>query len=181
MRIRLATTGDAAAIHAIYAPIVRETTISFEWEPPSVDEIASRIDTTATNGYPWLIAEDDGGVAGYAYAGPFRMRAGYGWLVEDSVYVEPGMQGRGVGAALLTALIARCEAMGLRQMVAVIGDADNTGSIRLHERCGFDHVGAFRAAGWKLDGWRDVIFMQRALGPGDGEPPAGDGLPFVGA
>ena len=91
------------------------------------------------------------------------------------------MQGRGVGAALLTALIDHCEGMGLRQMVAVIGDAENTGSIRLHTRCGFDHVGAFRAAGWKLGAWRDVIFMQRPLGAGDGAPPTGDGLSFVGA
>ena len=179
--IRDTAADDLPAVTARYGQSVRTGTGSFEYAPPDHAEITGRFARIRDLGLPWLSAESGGAFAGYAYAGPFRMRAGYGWLVEDSVYVEPGMQGRGVGAALLTALIARCEAMGLRQMVAVIGDADNTGTIRLHERCGFDHVGAFRAAGWKLDGWRDVIFMQRALGPGDGEPPAGDGLPFVGA
>ena len=179
--IRDATADDLSGIAALYGLEVLNGTATFELEPPGRDEMARRFAAVKRHGLPWLVAEVDGAFAGYAYAGPFRMRAGYGWLVEDSVYVEPGLQGGGVGAALLTALVDRCEAMGLRQMVAVIGDADNAGSIRLHERCGFDHVGAFRAAGWKLDGWRDVIFMQHALGPGDGKPPAGDGLPFVGA
>ena len=179
--IRDTAADDLPAVTALYGQSVRTGTGSFEYDPPDHAEITGRFARIRDLGLPWLTAEIDGVFAGYAYAGPFRMRAGYGWLVEDSVYVEPGLQARGVGAALLTALIDRCEAMGLRQMVAVIGDADNTGSIRLHERCGFDHVGAFRAAGWKLDGWRDVVFMQRALGPGDSAPPAGDGLPFVGA
>lgn len=179
--IRDAAAGDMPAVTALYSHSVRTGTGSFEYAPPDHAEMTGRFARIRDLGLPWLTAEIDGAFAGYAHAGPFRMRAGYGWLVEDSVYVEPGMQGRGVGTALLTALITRCQAMGLRQMVAVIGDADNTGSIRLHERCAFAHAGAFRAAGWKLDGWRDVIFMQRALGPGDGAPPAGGGLPFVGA
>ena len=179
--IRDAAAGDLPAVTALYGHSVRTGTGTFEYAPPDHAEMTGRLARIRDLGLPWLTAEIDGAFAGYAYAGPFRMRAGYGWLVEDTVYVEPGMQGRGVGAALLTALIARCEAMGLRQMVAVIGDADNAGSIGLHERCGFVHAGAFRAAGWKLDGWRDVIFMQRALGPGDDAPPTGDGLPFVGA
>ncbi|MEH6664582.1 MAG: N-acetyltransferase family protein [Brevundimonas sp.] len=179
--IRDAAAGDLPAVTALYGHSVRTGAGSFEYDPPDHAEMTGRFARIRGLGLPWLTAEVDGAFAGYAYAGPFRMRAGYGWLVEDSVYVEPDLQGRGVGAALLTALVARCEAMGLRQMVAVIGDADNTGSIRLHERCGFTLAGAFRSAGWKLDGWRDVIFMQRALGPGDGVPPAEEGLPFIGA
>ena len=179
--VRDAAAGDLPAVTALYGHSVQTGTGSFEYDPPDHAEITGRFARIRDLGLPWLTAEMDGVFAGYAYAGPFRMRAGYGWLVEDSVYVEPGMQGRGVGAALLEALIARCEAMDLRQMVAVIGDADNVGSIRLHERCGFTQAGAFRAAGWKLDGWRDVVFMQRALGAGDGEPPSAEGLAFIGA
>lgn len=179
--VRDAAAGDLPAVTALYAESVRTGTGSFEYDAPDHAEITGRFERIRALGLPWLTAEIDGAFAGYAYAGPFRMRAGYGWLVEDSVYVAPDRQGRGVGAALLQALIGRCEAMGLRQMVAVIGDADNAGSIRLHERCGFAHAGAFRSAGWKLDGWRDVIFMQRALGPGGAEPPSAGGMPFVGA
>lgn len=179
--VRCATADDLPAVTALYADSVRTGAGSFEYEPPGLAEMTARFDRIQALGPPWLTAEIDGLFAGYAYAGPFRMRAGYGWMVEDSVYVSPDHQGRGVGTALLSELVRRCEAMGLRQMVAVIGDADNAGSIRLHERCGFVHAGAFRSAGWKLDGWRDVIFMQRALGSGDREPPAATGLPFVGA
>ena len=179
--VRDAVAADLPAVTALYADSVRTGTGSFEYGPPDLAEMTARFDRIRSLGLPWLMAESGGVFAGYAYAGPFRMRAGYGWMAEDSVYVSPNMQGRGVGAALLNELIRRCEALGLRQMAAVIGDGANIASIRLHERCGFVHAGAFRSAGWKLDGWRDVVFMQRALGPGDSEPPSVAGLPFVGA
>ena len=179
--VRDAAAADLPAVAALYGHSVRTGAGSFEYEPPDHAEMTGRFARIRDLGLPWLTAESGGAFAGYAYAGPFRMRAGYGWLVEDSVYVSPEHQGRGVGATLLNALIERCESQGLRQMVAVIGDGANAASIRLHERCGFTHAGAFRSAGWKLDAWRDVIFMQRALGPGDDSAPGVKGLPFVGA
>ena len=181
MIVRDALPADAAACQAIYAHHVLHGVGTFEETAPTVEEMARRIAEVGDRGLPWLLAEEGGVVRGYAYAAPFRLRAAYRYTVEDSIYLAPDAVGKGVGRALLGHLIGRCEAMGLRQMVAVIGDAENTGSIRLHTRCGFDRVGAFRAAGWKLGAWRDVIFMQRPLGPGDGEPPSAAGLPFVGA
>lgn len=181
LTVRDVAAADLPAVTALYGDSVRVGTGSFEYDPPDLAEMTARFERIRMLGLPWLAAELDGAFAGYAYAGPFRMRAGYGWMVEDSVYVAPDRQGCGVGAALLDALIGRCEAMGLRQMTAVIGDSANLASIRLHERCGFAHAGTLRAVGWKLSGWRDVVFMQRPLGPGDAAPPGTGGLPFVGA
>ena len=169
MRIRLATTGDAAAIHAIYAPIVRETTISFEWEPPSVDEIASRIDTTATNGYPWLIAEDDDGVAGYAYAGRFRYRAAYDWAAETSVYVDARRHRAGVGRAVYGELLRVLERQGYSSAYGVM-TLPNGGSEALHRALGFVEVGRFPRVGWKLGAWHDVAVWHVALGDAATEP-----------
>ena len=178
-KVRDAGPDDIAAITAIYAESVAKGRGTFELEPPDEAEMAARLGAVAALGLPRLVAEMDGAVAGYAYAGPFRTRQAYRYMVEDSIYVAPWARGRGVAGALLDALIQRCEAMGLRQMVAVIGDSENLGSIALHRARGFADAGIFKAAGWKHDDWRDVVFMQRALGPGGETPPDAAGLPLV--
>jgi phosphinothricin acetyltransferase len=170
MIIRLATAADAPALAEIYGHHVREGLGTFEEEPPSATEMATRLATVLDRGLPWLVA-DDGGVEGYAYAAPFRTRAAYRYVVEDSVYVAPNRMGSGVGKALLTDLIGRCEALGLRQMIAIIGDSGNAGSMRLHSSLGFGMVGLAPAVGWKHGRWVDVVWMQRALGPGAGQSP----------
>ena len=119
----------------------------------------------------YLIAEEDGRLLGYSYAGPYRTRPAYRSTVENSVYVDEAAQGQGVGRALLSALIEAAAERGFRQMVAVIGDSANRASIRLHESCGFTHVGTLRSVGWKHGRWLDSVLMQRALGPGDSTPP----------
>ena len=136
--------------------------------------MARRMQAVLDAGYPYLVAEHDGRLAGYAYASSFRSRAAYHWVVENSVYVAGDAQGKGIGAALLQALIEACSERGYRQMVAVIGEASNTASIRLHERFGFTHVGTFPGIAWKHERWLDTVFMQRALGAGNQEPPQND-------
>jgi phosphinothricin acetyltransferase len=163
--------GDIAAITRIYAQAVRHGTASFEIEPPDETEIARRQQTLIANGYPYLVAESAGTVAGYAYAGPYRARPAYQWTVEDSVYVEPEFHRRGLGARLLARLIADAQAAGFRQMIAVIGDSAQTASIALHERAGFTHIGTLRSVGFKHSKWLDTVLMQRALGQGDTAPP----------
>ena len=177
--VRDARPDDLAAITTIYAESVANGRGTFELEAPDDVEMASRLAAVEALGLPRLVVEIDGAVAGYAYAGPFRTRQAYRYMVEDSIYVAPWARGRGVAGALLDALIVRCEAMGLRQMVAVIGDAENVGSIALHRTRGFTDAGVFKAAGWKHDDWRDVVFMQRALGDGDATAPDAAGLPLV--
>lgn len=177
--VRDLTAADVAAVTAIYAESVANGRGTFELEPPDSAEMARRLWAVTSLGLPCLIAEIDGAVAGYAYAGPFRTRQAYRYMVEDSVYVAPWARGRGVAGALLDVLLARCTRMGLRQMVAVIGDAENLSSVALHRSRGFTDAGGFRAAGWKHDDWRDVIFMQRTLGDGGRTPPDGPGLPLV--
>lgn len=176
MIIRPYTDADLAAVMAIYAESVLHGTGTFELDVPSMDDMRARLATPASLGLPVLTAEIDGKVAGYAYAGPYRLRAAYRFLVEDSVYVAKTFRGCGVGRALLDALLNACEALGMRQMVAVIGDSDNAGSIALHAAAGFEHVGVFHAAGWKFDAWRDVVFMQKALGLGATAAPDATGL-----
>ena len=170
MIVRSATPADAVAIARIYAHHVRQGLGTFEDAPPDTDEMVGRIVAVTERGLPWLVA-DDGEVAGYAYVSPFRTRAAYRYVVEDSVYVAPERAGRGVGKALLGALIERCDGLGLRQMIAIIGDSGNQGSIRLHASLGFDHIGVAPAVGWKHGRWVDVVWMQRALGPGADEAP----------
>lgn len=174
--VRDATEADIAAAAAIYGHAVETGWGTFEYDPPPLEEMATRWRSVTGYGLPYLVAELDGEVAGYGACTPFRPRTGYRFTVEDSVYVDPRFQRRGVAGALLGALIARCEAAGFRQMVAVIGDSANAGSIALHRAAGFEHAGSFRSVGWKHDKWTDIVFMQRALGKGDGAAPGAPGL-----
>ncbi|MDE3237540.1 MAG: N-acetyltransferase [Paracoccaceae bacterium] len=171
VRVRDAQPSDMAAVQAIYAHHVLHGIATFEEIPPSVEEMQSRRAAVLAAGLPYLVAEIGGQVLGYAYATAYRPRPAYRHTVEDSVYVAEGQGGRGIGAALLTALIARCEAGRWRQMVAVIGNSGNAGSIALHRRLGFREVGTLTSVGFKLGRWVDTVLMQRALGPGDGMPP----------
>lgn len=171
--MRDAADGDLPAIQAIYAHHVLHGLASFEEVPPGVDELRARHAAVRAAGLPYLVAEVDGAVAGYAYATLYRPRSAYRHTVEDSVYVALGMAGRGIGAALLAALIARCEAGPWRQMLATIGQGDgNAGSIALHARMGFARIGALRSVGFKHGQWLDTVLMQRPLGVGDGALPA---------
>lgn len=163
MEIRDATDHDVDAIQSIYAHHVLHGLGTFETEPPESDEMRSRWRQITAAGFPYLVAVDTGTVVGYAYANHFRTRAAYRQTVEDSIYVAPAAMGRGIGRALLQALIARCAGLGLRQMLAVIGDSGNAASIGLHVACGFGHVGRMKDVGRKFDRWVDVVIMQRAL------------------
>jgi L-amino acid N-acyltransferase YncA len=180
MKVKPATADDLAAIQAIYAHHARSGLGTFEEVPPSVEDMRQRYEAVRARGLPWLAAEIDGEVAGYAYAGPFRPRAAYRYTVEDSVYVAPEKLGRGVGRALLTAVIAECERLGLRQMAAVIGDSGNAASIALHRACGFEMKAVLPGLGFKFGRWVDVVWMQRALGPGDARGPDAPGLQLGG-
>jgi len=180
VKLRPAAPEDVPAIQAIYAHHVLHGLGTFEEVPPTPMEMAERCAAVLDRGLPWLVA-DDGEVLGYAYAGPFRTRAAYRFTVEDSVYVAEAARGRGVGRALLSAIIAECEAMGLRQMLGVIGDSGNAASIALHRACGFQHLGVVPAVGWKFGRWVDVVWMQRALGPGGASPPDSPGIAGMGA
>ncbi|UHQ21362.1 N-acetyltransferase family protein [Lysobacter sp. 5GHs7-4] len=170
--VRAAVANDLPAIAQLYALEVREGVATYEYAVPDQAEMSRRWLAVLAQGYPYLVAELDGAFAGYAYASSYRSREGYRWTVEDTVYVQPGRQGRGVGRALLQALIDDCQARGYRQMVAVIGDGTNTASVALHERLGFRTVGVFRGLGRKHGRWLDTVQMLRPLGPGDAEPPA---------
>jgi phosphinothricin acetyltransferase len=170
--IRDAADADIGAITAIYAHAVRHGRASFETEAPDEAEIARRRAALVERGLPYLVAELPGeGVVGYAYAGPYRPRPAYRFSLENSVYIAPERQGRGIGRALMAALIERSETAGYRLMVAVIGDSANRGSIRLHELCGFTHIGVLPAVGWKHGQWLDTVLMARQLGLGAAEPP----------
>jgi phosphinothricin acetyltransferase len=169
--VRPAAVADLAAITRIYAQAVREGTASFEIDPPDTAEMQRRFEALQAGGYPYLVAECDGTVAGYAYAGPYRARPAYRFSVEDSVYVAPGRQRGGIGRALLASLIEAAEAKAFRQMVAVIGDSANTSSVELHRAAGFRLVGTLENIGFKFGRWLDSVLMQRALGEGAGSTP----------
>jgi len=171
--IRAATPADLVAVTAIYDHAVRHGTASFELAPPDTSEMARRRQALVDAGYPYLVAEIDGVIAGYAYAGPYRARPAYRWSVEDSIYVAPRMHRRGVGAALLGRLIADAEQSGFRQMIAVIGDSSQAPSIALHRAAGFRTIGTIENVGFKFGRWLDSVLMQRALGPGATKPPEG--------
>jgi L-amino acid N-acyltransferase YncA len=164
--LRDAADDDLPAIAHIYEHHVRTGLGSFEEEPPSVAELARRRADVLAKGLPYLVATGGGILFGYAYASPYRARSAYRFSVEDSIYVAPGDAGRGVGRALLAGLITRCTEAGYRQMVAVIGDSGNAGSIAVHERMGFRRVGLLPAIGFKHGRWVDSILMQRELGEG---------------
>ncbi|HMO77089.1 MAG TPA: N-acetyltransferase family protein [Sphingopyxis sp.] len=169
--IRPATPADSEGVAAIYAHHVRHGTASYDSEPRSVESTAQIIADHVAMGWPFLVAQGDGGILGYAYATQFRPRDGYAWTCEDSVYVHPEALGRGIGTALLDALVHAATASGFRQMVAVIGGASPT-SIALHRRAGFAQAGRLKSTGRKHGRWLDTVYMQRALGEGDGTPPA---------
>ncbi len=169
--IRPSTDADLPAITAIYAHHVLHGTGTFETECPDQTEMARRRHDVLGKGLPWLVAERDGQVLGYAYANHFRPRRAYRFCLEDSIYLAPAAQGQGLGRLLLSELIARCQALGARQMLAVIGDSANAGSIGVHRALGFEHTGVLKASGWKFDRWLDVVLMQRALGTGDSHAP----------
>jgi len=171
LEIRPAAARDVPAIAAIYAHHVRHGLASFELEPPSEAEMERRRVEIAARGLPYLAALEGDELVGYAYAGPYRPRPAYRYTVENSVYVKPGRERRGIGRRLLAALLAECEALGLRQVVAVIGDSANDASIRLHESLGFRRAGLLQAVGFKFGRWVDSVQMQRELGPGDRAPP----------
>jgi phosphinothricin acetyltransferase len=166
IEIRPATTADLAAITAIYDEAVRTGTATFELIPPDLAEMTRRFDTLVGAGFPYLAALLDGQVAGYAYAGPYRPRPAYRFTVENSVYLAPAAQRRGIGTRLLDRLIAESEARGFRQMIAVIGDSANAGSIAVHRNAGFEMIGTHPAVGFKFGRWLDTVMMQRALGEG---------------
>jgi phosphinothricin acetyltransferase len=169
--IRPATPADVPAIAAIYGHHVLHGFGTFEEVPPSDREIANRLSAVQAAGHPYLVATSDDVVLGFAYAAPFRPRAAYRYTVEDSIYIAPEAVGRGVGRALLSAVIAACEALGKRQMIAVIGDSANAASIGLHTALGFEHSGVGRSVGFKHGRWVDIVYMQRALNGGDGSVP----------
>jgi L-amino acid N-acyltransferase YncA len=165
--IRPSSEADLPAIAAIYGNAVLTGTGTFELEAPGETEMARRREDVLGKGLPWLVGEVDGQVLGYAYANHFRPRLAYRFCLEDSIYLRQDARGRGLGTLLLAELMARCEAAGARQMLAVIGDSANAGSIGVHRRLGFRHVGTMKSAGWKFDRWLDVVVMQCALGVGD--------------
>jgi phosphinothricin acetyltransferase len=171
--VRPAELRDLAAITRIYDHAVRHGTASFELEPPDETEMTRRYESLLAGAYPYLVAELGGGVAGYAYAGPYRARPAYHWTVEDSIYIAPQSHRRGIGRLLLDRLIVESEAGGFRQMIAVIGDSANTGSIELHRAAGFRMVGTFDNVGFKFGRWLDSVLMQRPLGQGAQTMPRG--------
>jgi L-amino acid N-acyltransferase YncA len=163
VHLRPAETGDLAAIAAIYTPEVLEGTATFELEPPDAAELGVRLAKVRELGLPWLVVEEGGRIAGYAYVGMHRDRPAYRFTVEDSVYLAPWARGRGIGRQLLEAVVAGSRDAGMRQMVAVIGDSANLGSIGLHRACGFADVGTLRDVGFKFGRWLDTVLMQRPL------------------
>ena len=193
VRVRDARRGDLADIREIYAHHVLHGLASFEETPPDLAEVTRRFEATLAHGLPYLVAEaptarpgvagpgaaeaEVGGsgaepaLRGYAYAGPYRPRPAYRYSVENSLYVAPGLEGRGIGRALLEELIRRCTALGFRQMIAVIGDSGHLPSIKFHESLGFTQAGHLRSVGFKFERWVDSVILQRPLGPGDASLP----------
>lgn len=169
--IRPSAEADLPAITRIYGHAVQHGTGTFELDVPDEAEMARRRADVLGKGLPWLVAERDGAVLGYAYANHFRPRRAYRFCLEDSIYLDEGARGQGVGRLLLAELLAQCEARGARQMLAVIGDSANAGSVGVHRACGFEDAGVLKAAGWKFGRWLDVVLMQRGLGEGDATEP----------
>jgi phosphinothricin acetyltransferase len=180
MIVRPATEADADALAAIYGDAVLNGFGTFEEVAPTAADMDARRRAVQDRGLPYLVAEEDGVVLGFAYAGPFRPRAAYRYTLEDSVYVAPDAKGKGVGRAVLTAVIAACEALGVRQLMAVIGDSGNSGSIGLHRSLGFEQTGVGRSVGFKHGRWVDIVHMQKPLNGGDSRLPDGPGIALSG-
>ena len=172
--IRAAVEADLPAVTAIYDHAVRFGTATFELVPPDLAEMSRRFGALRDGGFPYLVAELAGAVVGYAYAGPYRPRPAYRFTVENSIYLAPAIHRRGVGIQLLRRLIAECEARGYRQMIAVIGNSANAGSIGVHAHAGFQMIGTHPTVGLKFGRWLDTVMMQLALGDGSATIPAGE-------
>jgi phosphinothricin acetyltransferase len=178
LNIRPATSADLDAITDIYADAVRHGTSSYELEPPTRAEMAARFETLVAGNFPYIVAESAGRVAGYAYAGPFRPRPAYRFVVENSIYVAPEAKGQGIGRLLLERLISEAEKLGFRQMIAVIGDGHpGSASVKLHERMGFRHGGRLEGSGYKHGRWLDTAFMQLSMNGGAETPPDPASMP----
>ena len=169
--IRPSQDADITGITAIYAHHVLNSTGTFETDPPSAEDMTSRRADVLGKGLPYLVAVDKGSIVGFAYGNWFKPRPAYRYSVEDSIYLAPGQQGTGLGRALLAELLARCEAVGIRKMMAIVGDSANAASVGVHLALGFEQVGKIDACGWKFGAWRDIVIMQKTLGLGDGQPP----------
>ena len=171
MELRDAAPGDIAAIREIYAHHVLDGLASFEETPPGVEEMRGRFSSVKSASLPWIVAVEGGTVLGYGYCTLYRTRSAYRYSLEDSVYVRQGSHRKGIGRAVLAELIRRCEALGYRQLIAVIGDSAHAPSIGVHAAAGFLRVGTIRSVGYKFGRWVDTVIMQRPLGAGDGTPP----------
>lgn len=171
MQIETVSQPDLAEIQSIYAHHVLHGAGTFEEVPPSIEQMSDRHTAGIAAGYDWAVARDATGVLGYGYYGPFRQRSAYDWTVEDSVYVREDVRGQGVGKAIVARLLEQAEARGYRQMLALIGDSDNIGSIGMHASLGFVRAGVMRSCGVKFGQWLDVVIMQRSLGLGDSDVP----------
>lgn len=169
--IRDSRDSDMEAITKIYAEAVMSSSGTFEIDPPDLKEMKTRRENIMKGGYPYIIGEVNGKIAGYAYASCYRARPGYRFSVENSIYVAPEFQRQKIATRLLEELIKRCEQSDFRLMIAVIGDSSNTASIRTHKAAGFEHSGTLPAVGWKFNRWIDTVFMTRALAAGDKKPP----------
>ena len=165
--IRPSHDDDVEAIAAIYRHHVLHGTGTFEIDPPSAEDMRSRRSEVLARGLPWLVADDAGEIAGFAYCNWFKPRPAYRFSAEDSIYLAPQAQGKGLGRALLAELAAQAERVGVRKLIAVIGDSANAGSIGVHRAQGFRQVGVLSSCGWKFDRWLDVVLMEKALGRGD--------------
>lgn len=175
--IRPSRDEDIAAITAIYTHHVLHGTGTFELEPPSLADMQARRAEVLARGLPWLVAEDQGQVLGYAYCNWFRPRPAYRYAAEDSIYLAPQAAGQGLGRALLTELSAAAERAGMRKLIAVIGDSANAASIGLHRACGFTPAGVLTSSGWKFKRWLDTVLMEKPLGRGNSTAPDGPSHP----
>ena len=169
--IRPSREEDISAITAIYGHHVLHSTGTFETEPPSVADMTTRRADVLSKGLPYLVAEEDGKIVGFAYGNWFKPRPAYRFSVEDSIYLAPDLHRKGLGRALLAELLARLEAVGIRKAMAVIGDSANAGSVGVHRSLGFTEVGTVRSCGWKFGAWRDIVIMEKVLGAGNTQPP----------
>lgn len=171
LTIRPSRDEDIAAITAIYAHHVLHGTGTFETEPPSEADMTTRRADVLGKNLPYLVAEDDGEVLGFAYCNWFKPRPAYRFSAEDSIYMSEAARGKGLGTQLLAALSQAAEAVGVRKLIAVIGDSANIGSVGVHRSQGFTHVGVLKDCGWKFDAWRDVVLMEKVLGEGSRTKP----------